>query len=58
MPDKLLSELCDLELEPQLPAVRRSREHLFELLHPDFYEVGRSGKTYAREDVVRNLLSG
>ena len=58
MSDKLLSELRDLELELQQPAVRRSRERLLALLHPDFYEVGRSGRTYAREDVVRNLLSG
>ena len=58
MSDKLLSELRDLELELQLPSVRRSRERLLELLHPDFYEVGCSGRTYARQEVVRNLLSG
>ena len=51
----LLSELQALEVELHHPGVRCSRERLEQLLHPDFYEVGRSGRTYTRVTVTDHL---
>lgn len=56
MTDELLTELRDRELALQHGSARRSRDRLHELLHPDFYEVGRTGGTYTREYIVQNLL--
>jgi hypothetical protein len=53
----LLSELQALEVELHHPGVRRSRERLEQLLHPDFYEVGRSGRTYTRVTVIDHLAA-
>ena len=46
-----------LELEMQLldPAVRGNRVALEQLLHPDFVEVGASGRIWDREAVMRAL---
>lgn len=46
-----------LEVELHHPGVRCSAERLAELMHPDFDEVGRSGRIYTRETVSRFLLS-
>ena len=51
----LLRELQALEIELHHPGVRRSRARLWILLHPDFHEVGRSGRSYNRETVVNFL---
>ena len=51
----LLAELQALEVELHHPDVRCSRERLEQLLHPDFYEVGRSGRTYNRATVIDHL---
>ncbi len=51
----LLQELQALEVELHHPGVRCSRERLEQLLHPEFYEVGRSGRTYDRETVITFL---
>lgn len=53
----LLSQLQALEVELHHPDVRRSRERLEQLLHPDFYEVGRSGRTYTRDTVIDQLTA-
>ena len=53
----LLSELQALEVELHHPGVRCSRERLEQLLHPDFYEVGRSGRTYTRVTVIDHLAA-
>jgi hypothetical protein len=53
----LLSKLQALEVELHHPGVRRSREQLELLLHPDFYEVGRSGRTYTRDTVIDQLAA-
>jgi hypothetical protein len=53
----LLQELQSLEVELHHPGVRCSRERLELLLHPDFHEVGRSGRTYSRETVVGHLAA-
>lgn len=53
----LLLELQKLEAELHHPGVRCSREDLERLLHPGFHEVGRSGRQYSRETVIRHLAS-
>jgi hypothetical protein len=55
--NRLLQELRTLEVELHHPGVRCSRERLAQLLHPDFHEVGRSGRAYSRETVVNFLAA-
>jgi hypothetical protein len=50
-----LDQLRQLEVELHHPGARSDRERLERLLHPDFKEVGRSGRAYTRETVVRYL---
>jgi hypothetical protein len=52
----LLQELQTLEVELHHPGVRCNRQRLEQLLHPEFGEVGRSGRRYNRETVI-NFLS-
>jgi len=51
----LLQKLQALEVELHHPGVNCSRERLEQLLHPQFHEVGRSGRPYNRETVVNYL---
>lgn len=53
----LAAELEALESELHHPGVRLSRERLEQLLHPDFTEVGRSGRQYTRETVIAHLAA-
>lgn len=53
----LLQELRSLEVALHHPGVRCSRERLEQMLHPEFHEVGRSGRTYNRETIVSHLAS-
>lgn len=53
----LLQELKALEVELHHPGVRCSRERLNQLLHPQFHEVGRSGRSYNRETIVSFLAT-
>lgn len=53
----LLSELRELEVELHRPTARGSRERLEQLLHPDFTEVGRSGRCYTRDAIITQLLA-
>ena len=53
----LLQELQALEVELHHPGVRCSRERLEQLLHPEFHEVGRSGRAYNRETIVNFFAS-
>ncbi len=46
-----------LEVELHHPGVRCSRARLEQLLHPQFHEVGRSGRAYSRDTVIEFLLS-
>jgi hypothetical protein len=55
MEAKLLATLTALESELHHPGTRCSRERIEALLHPDFHEVGRSGRRYDRETVIRFL---
>lgn len=52
---ELLAQLTRLELELHHPGVRCSRERLAQLLHPEFHEVGRSGRPYTRGFVIDHL---
>ena len=53
----LLQELQALEIELHHPGVRCSRERLGQLLHPQFHEIGRSGRAYNRETIVNFLAT-
>jgi hypothetical protein len=53
--NSLLPELQALEVELHHPGTRMSRERLEQLLHPEFHEVGRSGRTYSRKTIVNHL---
>jgi hypothetical protein len=51
----LLAKIQALEAELHHPCVRCSGTRLQQLLHKDFHEVGRSGRAYDRETIVRFL---
>lgn len=53
----LLQQLQTLEVELHHPGVRCSRQRLKELLHPEFHEVGRSGRAYNRVTIINYLVS-
>lgn len=53
----LLDELVALERELHHPGVHCSRERLEQLLHPGFWEIGRSGQRYERARIVDYLGS-
>jgi hypothetical protein len=48
----LLEKLRSLEAELHTVEVRRNAERLESLLHPDFVELGRSGRRYSRADIL------
>lgn len=56
MPESLVQTLSGLEAELHQPMVRRNGARIRMLLHPDFEEVGRSGRLYTREAIVAALL--
>jgi hypothetical protein len=53
----LLNELRQLEAEFHHHGRSSSRERLEQLLHPDFHEIGRSGRPYDRRTVLDFLGS-
>ena len=55
--DPLLDELRALEAELHHHGRPRPRDRLERLLHPDFHEVGRSGRRDTREIVIAYLRS-
>ena len=52
-----LQLIQSLEVELHHPGVRCDRDRLEQLLHPEFHEVGRSGRTYSRETIVDYMSS-
>lgn len=50
--NELLHLLQSLETELHHPGVRCAPARLQALLHPDFHEVGRSGRAYNRDTVI------
>ena len=53
----MISELESLERELHTPQARRSRARLEQLLHPEFREIGRSGRQYSRDETIRLLIA-
>lgn len=53
----LLAELTSLERELHHAGLICTEQRLQQLLHADFYEVGRSGRIYTREIVLRFLAT-
>ena len=53
----LVQTLSMLETELQQSMVRSDNDRVSALLHPNFEEVGRSGRRYTREAVVAAMLS-
>jgi hypothetical protein len=51
----LLHDLRELEVALHQPNVRRDRARLDELLHEDFQEFGRSGRSYTKAEVLKHL---
>src|SRR6185312_14443554 len=50
----LLEELRSLEIELHKD---RSRRRMEALLHPDFMEFGRSGRTYTRDEILNEFAT-
>jgi hypothetical protein len=55
--DPLLDEIQALETELHHPGARGDVARLEQLLHPQFHEVGRSGRAYDRATVIRYLAA-
>jgi hypothetical protein len=53
----LFQLMCSLETSLHAPAVRADKEQLEKLLHADFFEIGRSGTSYYRNDIIKQLAS-
>lgn len=53
----LLAELSELEVELHSSCTRASPQRLNALLHPEFREFGRSGKTYSLSEMLALLQS-
>ncbi len=51
------AEVIRRELQLLDPAVRRDPEAAGRLLHPDFLELGRSGRVWDRDAILRHLAS-
>ena len=51
----LLNHLRELEKELHLSSIRSDALQLDSLLHESFYEIGRSGKTYNKNNILLNL---
>jgi|JI10StandDraft_1071094.scaffolds.fasta_scaffold1277686_1 hypothetical protein len=57
MSPDLLFVVRGLECELHDPATRANAQRLSELIHEDFREVGRSGRTYSKPQVIALLLA-
>ncbi|MET4577424.1 GNAT family N-acetyltransferase [Ottowia thiooxydans] len=55
MLEQTLSILQALECELHAPKTRRDPERLGQLLHPQFREFGRSGRSYTRHEMLEQL---
>ncbi len=55
--ENLLNRLQELEISLHQPTVRSNADRLEELLHESFAEIGRSGQSFGRADIVRQLPS-
>src|ERR1700679_134646 len=53
--ETLLPLIRALECELHEPTTQRDTRRLDELLHPDFLEFGRSGRSYTKADILEQL---
>lgn len=53
--EETLSTLRALECELHEPKARRDAERLAQLLHAEFHEFGRSGRSYTRAEILELL---
>ena len=53
--DELLQHLREREVALHQPGVRADVNRLEELLHESFAEIGRSGRSYSRADILGEL---
>lgn len=53
----LAVEVLAAERRLLLPEVRSSRSALEALLHPDFREIGASGRLWSREEIISELVA-
>lgn len=56
--DQAVGELEQLERELHSAGARQSASRLKELLHPEFREIGRSGREYSRRTILARLAEG
>jgi hypothetical protein len=49
--------LMAAELELMSAAVWRNEHRIRELLHPDFLEIGRSGRLWTRDDIIAAFVN-
>ena len=54
----LLAQLRDVERELHKNETRRDQRRMKALLHPDFIEFGRSGRRYARDEILSEFGQG
>ncbi len=52
---KLLTLICELECQLHQADIRQNLSRLNELIHPDFQELSRSGKTYNKAETISYL---
>jgi hypothetical protein len=57
MTKDLLDLLVELERSLHRKSIRRSKEKLDELLHDDFEEIGASGRTSNKDQIIEELLN-
>jgi hypothetical protein len=53
--EEILAVLRALECELHEPKARHDAKRLAQLLHPNFREFGRSGRSYARAEIIEQL---
>lgn len=56
MTTALVDTLSRLEAELHQPGVRSNAQRLEQLLHPEFEEVGRSGRRWSRNAIIDMML--
>ncbi len=53
--EELLNHLRDLEISLHQPSIRSNADQLKKLLHESFAEIGRSGRSFGKAHIVRQL---
>ena len=53
----MLAHIRTLECALHDPATRRDRKRFYQLLNPEFWEIGRSGTIYTGAEVLESLPS-